>query len=204
MPHIPPDGVHSPKAHWQLADVLLDRGRGNCAYAIGEWDGERRIGFRWNGTDDSPIGNPQSRGLPTWTMLDPEMHDAVIAILPPEKQVQARRYLGIGLTFDTISVDAGRIMMFDIRQRILVAVTCDVVRDLLAKPTLPDDECRLLVDRNRDLMNEVAEPKFARGEHREGAKGLRIIEIGREDIAPTADRFSTSVLEMAAGFRWAG
>lgn len=92
MRHISPAEVISPKAHWRLTDVLLDRGPGNCAYALGEWDGERRIGFRWNGTDETPIGNPQSRELPTWTMLDPEIHDAVVAVLPPEKQVLAHAF----------------------------------------------------------------------------------------------------------------
>ena len=40
-------------------------------------------------------GNPQSRGLPTWTMLDPEMHKGVIALLPPEKQDTARGFFGV-------------------------------------------------------------------------------------------------------------
>lgn len=202
--YVTPDEVNSPKAHWRLADVLLDRGPGSCAYAIGEWDGERRIGFRWNGTDNNPIGNPQSRGLPTWTMLDPEMHNAVIAILPSDKQVLARRFLGIGVTFDAISVSDNRIMMFDARRMLLMPVACDVIRDLLGKPTLSNDECRLIIDRNRDLMNEIVDPKFARGEYKKGDKGLRIIDISREDIAPIANRFSTSVLELAAGFRWVG
>jgi hypothetical protein len=49
------------------------------------WDGERRLGFRWNGTDDNELGNPQSRGLPTWTMLDPKIHKQIIDQLPPDK-----------------------------------------------------------------------------------------------------------------------
>lgn len=45
------------------------RAPGGCAYAIGTWDGARRIGFRWNGTDEYLPGNPQSRGLATWTTV---------------------------------------------------------------------------------------------------------------------------------------
>lgn len=94
--YTPPTEVVSPKAHWHLVDVILDRGEGNCAYAIGTWDGERRIGFRWNGSrENGPIGNPQSRGLPTWTMLDPALSAAVIELLPSETQSLARRFLGI-------------------------------------------------------------------------------------------------------------
>ncbi len=95
MPYIRPMDVHSPKMHWKIVDVVIDGGPGAPAYAIGTWDGERRIGFRWNGTEDAPIGNPQSRGLPTWTMLDKSMHPAVIALVPEEKQGLVSSYLGL-------------------------------------------------------------------------------------------------------------
>ena len=52
-----------------------------------------RIGFRWNGTEDNKIGNPQSRGLPTWTILDERLYEAVIDILPSGKQEIAKMYL---------------------------------------------------------------------------------------------------------------
>ncbi len=84
MAYIKPDDVVSPKANWRLVDVVLDRGEEDCAYAIGMWDDERRIGFRWNGSEDHPLGNPQSRGLPTWTMLDPALHPAVLRLLRKE------------------------------------------------------------------------------------------------------------------------
>lgn len=41
MTFVKPDGVKSPKAHWYLFEVVLDRGPGNCAYVLGEWDGAR-------------------------------------------------------------------------------------------------------------------------------------------------------------------
>ncbi len=96
MTYIKPGDVVSPKAHWKLIAVLRDGGPGEIAYAVGEWNGVPGIGMRWNGTDNKPIGNPQSRGLPTWTMLDPEIHLAVIQQLPDErKQVLACEHLGI-------------------------------------------------------------------------------------------------------------
>jgi hypothetical protein len=96
MSYVDPKDVVSPKAHWHLFDVILDRKEGGCAYALGTWDGERRIGFRWNGDSESgPLGNPQSRGLPTWTMLDTALHEAVVVLLPPEKQVLAKSFLGV-------------------------------------------------------------------------------------------------------------
>lgn len=95
MNYVPPEDVKSPKAWWYLFEVVLDRGEGNCAYALGEWDGHRRIGFRWNGDKKNKLGNPQSRGLPTWIILDEAIHEAVIAMLPPEKQGIAKGFLRI-------------------------------------------------------------------------------------------------------------
>jgi hypothetical protein len=103
MPYVQPKEVISPKANWRLVDVVLDRGEGNCAYAIGMWDDERRVGFRWNGTDDNPIGNPQSRGLPTWIMLDEALHRAVLRIVKkknPEKAGIMQAFLGLPVEED--------------------------------------------------------------------------------------------------------
>ncbi len=97
MAYIPPENVVSPKANWTLVDVVLDKGPGECAYAIGMWDKQRRVGFRWNGTRESPIGNPQSRGLPTWTILDRALHNAVLAQVEkknPDKSGIMRAFLG--------------------------------------------------------------------------------------------------------------
>lgn len=93
MSYISPKDVHSPKKNWKLVDVIIDEGPGRCAYSIGTWDEHRRIGFRWNGTEENPIGNPQSRGLPTWTMLDEKLHAGVIALAPEEKQDLISSYL---------------------------------------------------------------------------------------------------------------
>jgi hypothetical protein len=98
MPYIPPEQVNSPKANWRMVDVVLNRGPGLCAYAIGMWDDARRVGFRWNGNDDDgPIGNPQSRGIPTWIMLDEALHHDVLRLVEkerPEKASIVRAFLG--------------------------------------------------------------------------------------------------------------
>ena len=95
MAHIEPKDVQSPRRIWHLFEVISDGGPGGPAYALGTWDGERRIGFRWNGTKDNPIGNPQSRGLPTWIMLDDALHKAVVDMLSENTRVIAKRYLGL-------------------------------------------------------------------------------------------------------------
>jgi hypothetical protein len=206
MTYVFPSEVHSPKAHWRLIEVLLDRGEGQCAYALGKWDGESRIGFRWNGTKDSPIGNPQSRGLPTWTMLDQGLHEAVIALLPNEKRSLARRFLGTGLTFDGVSLSSDHVsvLLWDIRQNpaIVAKIDCEVIGDVVGDTKLDHEDCRLVADVNRDLLTEIAEELFSAGQFQTRDDGVRVIVIGHSELMPVSKRFSISVLHIAARARW--
>lgn len=76
-----PNDVSSPKEHWNLIGVLRDGGSGEASYAVGTWDGEVRVACRWNGSADSPIGNPQSSGHSTWMILEPAANAVVIQAL---------------------------------------------------------------------------------------------------------------------------
>ena len=71
--YIEPSDVHAPKRHWQLFHVLFDGGPDESSLAIGRWNREPVLTMRWNGNDNKPLGNPQSRGLPTWFVV-PEQH----------------------------------------------------------------------------------------------------------------------------------
>jgi hypothetical protein len=77
MAHFDPRRVQSPKA-WVGKDsvnVIYDGGEwqrndpwAGWSVAELEWDGSPAVGIRWNG-DDNSVGNPQSRGVPTWFIL---------------------------------------------------------------------------------------------------------------------------------------
>jgi len=77
--YIRPSEVHAPRRHWSLVHVLFDGGaateenRSPSALAIGRWNNEPVLAMRWNGNSENPLGNPQSRGLPTWFIV-PEQH----------------------------------------------------------------------------------------------------------------------------------
>ena len=86
MSYVKPQDVTSPKSHWRLSKVLYDGGdsgrsdSGGWSAAEGQWEhsGGRwlnRLAIRWNGTTGSEIGNPQSRGLPTWFLVPQELED---------------------------------------------------------------------------------------------------------------------------------
>jgi hypothetical protein len=96
--YIDPKTVDSPRAHWKLIEVLRNgerdgHGEDDASLAIGEWDGVRRLAMRWNGRSKDPgIGNPQSRGLPTWFVLPVWMHQALLDsdVIPEPKRVLAK------------------------------------------------------------------------------------------------------------------
>ena len=77
--YIKPEDVRSPKRHWRLTRVLHDGGAGGWSAAEGQWDNGDRwdnvLAIRWNGGESTEIGNPQSRGLPTWFIVPKELED---------------------------------------------------------------------------------------------------------------------------------
>jgi len=201
--YIEPKDVHSPKARWKLVRVLKAGRAGECAYALGVWDGQHRIGFRWNGDQTTPLGNPQSRGLPTWTMLDEESHELILDLLSDEEKIAARDWLGMGLMFAGVTLSTGTsgIALWDIGKNppVIARIRCDVVKDGLAgDPTLSNEDCRLLVESNKELITQVANNLFDQKRYSFNDRGCRIIEIESNDLKPLAKQFSTSVLRVKA------
>jgi hypothetical protein len=69
-----PEDVRSPKERVGDVRVLYTNKEEGWSIAEIQWRADRtsewrwRVGMRWNGSNDE-IGNPQSRGQPTWFML---------------------------------------------------------------------------------------------------------------------------------------
>lgn len=79
MAYIDPKSVVSPKHSWgKDFEVLADTGNGGWSVAEGTWEGSACLGLRWNGSNEEPsIGNPQSRGNPTWFIVPDELVDDI-------------------------------------------------------------------------------------------------------------------------------
>jgi len=84
--YIKPTEVQSPKRFWSLIHVLFDGGEGQSSLAIGRWDNKPVLAMRWNGDGENPLGNPQSRGLPTWFVV-PDQHWRQILETEPFKSI---------------------------------------------------------------------------------------------------------------------
>lgn len=83
MAYIDPRLVKSPKGRIERLDVIHDAGEGEFAVATMLWDGKPAMGVRWNGGDRGEnfqgLGNPQSRGIPTWFILPGPLTELVRA-----------------------------------------------------------------------------------------------------------------------------
>jgi hypothetical protein len=79
MAYIDPQTVLSPRNLVGSVDVLYDDGPGSWSVARLEYDHvPDRIGIRWNGSEEKAgIGNPQSRGRPTWFLVPDEFSSLV-------------------------------------------------------------------------------------------------------------------------------
>lgn len=96
--YVTPDKVTSPRKMWSLTRVLEpgaqeDSSGQRVAIALGKWEEEPCLGMRWNGTADSPVGSPQSRGLPTWFIIPKRLEEAVLTTLSQDEQKIARTIL---------------------------------------------------------------------------------------------------------------
>ena len=96
--YITPDKVTSPRQKWALMRVLEsgdkpDSNGHRVAIALGRWENQPVLAMRWNGSKGSPIGTPQSRGLPTWFIIPKRLEEAVINTLSKDEQKMVRKLL---------------------------------------------------------------------------------------------------------------
>ncbi len=93
MSYIKPNLVLSPKSSVSELQVIYDDGENSWSLAKMKWDGGDAIGLRWNGGSEDPkfphIGNPQSRGVPTWFILPQEIADVVVQMLKLSKKISS-------------------------------------------------------------------------------------------------------------------
>lgn len=93
----PRDAI-SPRANWQLIDVIYESEY--WSMALGRWrssDGSRPVlAQRWNGSTGEK-GNPVSHGYATWFVLPDETYPLFIEseFIPEDKRSYVRNYLGL-------------------------------------------------------------------------------------------------------------
>ena len=80
MGYVDPATVLAPRKFVRAVEVLFDSGpnEGGWSLARLDWSGKTCLGIRWNGDEESAIGNPQSHGLPTWFVIPKELEPMLL------------------------------------------------------------------------------------------------------------------------------
>lgn len=96
-----------------------------------------------------------------------------------------------------VSLQDGNVLLWDVQKvpTIVMKIPCDVLRDKLhLDATITDEQCRLLVDCNKDLICELAERMYAAKRYETRQNKIRVLHVEADDLAAIASRFSLSVL----------
>ena len=91
MNYTDPATVLTPKGRIKNLKVLYDGKENSWSLASMEWDGTAVLGMRWNGgmaNGNPTVGNPQSRGMPTWFVVPNEVGDAIRQMLMMSRKIQ--------------------------------------------------------------------------------------------------------------------
>jgi hypothetical protein len=106
MAYIEPETVVTPKNRVAGVQVVYNGGPGRWSVALVDFDGEECVGFRWNGAEGEPgIGNPQSRGKPTWEILPRELAEVVLERV---EQLQDSRHAELRAAYREMAADRER------------------------------------------------------------------------------------------------
>ena len=98
MAYQDPKNVDSPRGRWRLIEVLRNGGDESDSLAVGMWDGRPALAMRWNGSsEEQGVGNPQSRGLPTWFILPGWSYLGVLEAARLDSQVLSRAKAILGV-----------------------------------------------------------------------------------------------------------
>ena len=120
MTYISPEAVQGPKNRVSNVRVIYDAGPGNAAVARLECDGQPSVGLRWNGDEGRPLGNPQSRGNPTWFIVPAAFQDVVVErvrqLVPESEEEAAYRAMAADTEREAAALDWSNALIGDMNR----------------------------------------------------------------------------------------
>ena len=121
MSYVRPESVQGPKRRVSNVRVVYDAGPDEGAVCELDWDGEPGVAIRWNGgSDDRPLGNPQSRGNPTWFLVPVEFQEVVLQrareLAPESDEEAAYRAMAADTEREAAALDWSNALIGDINR----------------------------------------------------------------------------------------
>jgi hypothetical protein len=104
-----------------------------------------------------------------------------------------------------VTLQSGHVILWDIQKvpTVVMKVSCNVFRRVLCGGTdVADEECRLLIDCNKELLSTLAAKLYAANRFEIRDDNVRVLEPTAADLASLVDRFSLAVLDIKPS--WVG
>jgi hypothetical protein len=98
-----------------------------------------------------------------------------------------------------VTLQAGNVLLWDVQKvpTIVMKIPCNILRERLhLDATITDEQCRLLVECNKELVCELAERMYAAKRYETRQDKIRVLQAKGDDVASIAGRFSLSVLDV--------
>jgi hypothetical protein len=99
-----------------------------------------------------------------------------------------------------VTLQNSNVLLWDVQKvpTIVMKIPCDILRRTVCPDeAVTDEQCRLLVDCNKDLVCELAEAMYGVGRYETRDDRIRVLHVTPADLASIADRFSLGVLRVA-------
>ena len=98
-----------------------------------------------------------------------------------------------------VTLQNGSILLWDVQKvpTIVMKIPCALLRaEVCADRAITDEQCRLLVEYNKELVCELAETMYAAGRYETRPDKIRVLNATAADLGTIASRFSSSVLDV--------
>jgi hypothetical protein len=186
----------------ELYELLLrvdKRGGPSDAWDVDPEKGQATLGpvkvsfYKLSNGGFSPSFYSRSDGAPNIKRDWPLIEDAFACIA---KAFAEQR--GIKFVF-AVTLQSGNVLLWDVQKvpTIVLKVPCSAIRKALCRGIeVADEQCRLLIDCNKNLICEVAETMYAAKRFEIRKDRIRVMDVKISDLAAVADRFSLTVLDI--------
>ena len=179
------DSRGGPAAPWQ---VDLERGRAMLGPLQVSFYKLRNGGFSPQSyrRTDGPVDMQRD-----WPLIE-DAYACIALAFAARGQPPRTRFAFVGP-----SLENGRLALWDLSLTppVVAVMSCQTLRDAFGLAAeIADAKCRLLAERNKELLGEVAETLFAAERYAVKEYGIRVLDLGAQDLHAVTDRFSLSIL----------
>jgi hypothetical protein len=141
----------------------------------------------------SPGSYRRKDGPANWERDWPLLEDAYACIAKAFAEQESAGFVFL------VSLQDKNVLLWDVQKvpTVVMRISCDLIRETVCRDTVvTDDQCRLLVECNKELASRLAETMYTARRYEIRNDKIRVLHVEARDLNSIADRFSKSVLRV--------